>query len=203
MDQSTHRMGLSPLHLPWARVVSDVLSPPVVWALLAFPIAHHAATGWYAVLWALLYGTLVCWMPVLYIAWNVRNGNITDLHMKVRRERMRPFLVTLLGTVLACAALWIAGAPRLMPLFAFFTMLQVGVMALITTRWQISIHAMSITGAVVALGALYGLAAGVVLSPLVVLVGTARYRLGRHTASQLVAGGLLGASVTVLLFLAA
>src|SRR5215216_5456381 len=135
----------------WARLVSDVLSPPVVWAMLAFPMAaHDEAQGNRALLWAGVYSLLVCLLPVIYIAWNVRKGNITDLHMQVREERIRPFVVTLIGTGLAFGILMLIGAPRLMPYFALFTLIQLTVMTAITFIWQISIHSMSITGAVVA-----------------------------------------------------
>jgi membrane-associated phospholipid phosphatase len=181
--------------------VSDILSPPVIWALLAFPIAYHADGGQgNALIYALVYGTMVCWLPLLYIAWNVRNGNISDLHMKVRQERIRPFVVTLLGASAALALLVAFNAPRLMPMFTLFSLIQLGLMTLITLVWQISIHAMSITGAVVAAGAIYGVGPALVLFPLVPLVGAARYKLGRHTVAQLIAGASVGALMTLLLF---
>lgn len=204
MKRTTRRpdMELESPESKWARVISNLLSPPVVWALLAFPMAYQEAdTSGHAILWAMLYGLLVCWMPVLYIAWNVRNGNITDLHMQVRRERIRPFIVTLLCTALAFAVLVAIGAPRLMPMFALFTLIQLALMTLITFVWQISMHAMSITGAVIATGALYGAPIALVMSPLVLVVGAARYKLRRHTLAQLVAGGAVGACMTALLFL--
>lgn len=187
----------------WPRLVSNVLSPPVIWALLAFPIAYHADGGeGNAVVYALVYGMMVCWLPVLYIAWNVRNGNITDLHMKVRAQRIRPFIVTLLGSTIALAVLIAFNAPRLMPMFTLFSVLQLGLMTAITLVWQISVHAMSITGAVVAAGAMFGVGPALVLFPLVPLVGAARYKLGRHTLTQIFAGAGVGAVMTVLLFLA-
>lgn len=186
----------------WPRLVSNVLSPPVIWALVAFPIAYHADGGQgNAVVYALLYGMMVCWLPVLYIAWNVRNGNITDLHMKVRGERIRPYVVTLIGSGVALLVLLAVGAPRLMPMFTLFSLIQLGMMTVITLVWQISVHAMSITGAVVAAGAIYGVGPALVLFPLVPLVGAARYKLGRHTLSQIIAGASVGAVMTLLLFL--
>lgn len=201
MDRTTLPSGKVLANVSWARVVSDLISPPVVWALLAFPIAYRADDEGQPLVWALLYGMLVCWLPLLYVAWNVRNGNISDLHMKVRRERIRPFMVTLLGSTVALTTLVAAGAPRLMPLFALFSLIQLGLMTLITFVWQISMHSMSITGAVVTAGALYGVGPALVLFPLVPLVGAARYKLGRHTWSQILAGAAVGAVMSVILFL--
>ena len=175
MDRNSFKSGRRGRVGSWPRWVSDVLSPPVIWAVLAFPVAYHADGGQgNALVYALVYGMMVCWLPVLYIAWNVRNGNITDLHMKVRAERIRPFIVTIVGSGAALALLIAFNAPRLMPMFALFSLIQLGMMTLITLVWQISIHAMSITGAVVAAGAMFGVGPALVLFPLVPLVGAAR-----------------------------
>ncbi len=185
----------------WARIVSDLLSPPLVWAVLAFPIAFQDApsTG-QALLWALVYGVLVCLLPLLYIAWMVRRGAITDMHMQVRRQRLRPFAVSLLCTTVAWWTLRLLGAPPVVPQFVLFTLLQLAIVAVVTLGWQISVHAMSISGALVAVGALYGLLPAAVLFPLVPLVGAARIKLQRHTLAQVVVGALVGASISMVMF---
>jgi membrane-associated phospholipid phosphatase len=185
----------------WARVTSNLLSPPLVWAVMAFPIAFRdAATNGQAILWALTYGVLVCLIPVLYVLWMVRRGSISDLHMKVRQERLRPFMVSILCTLMAWWTLWRMGAPPVLPMVAAFTLAQLSVMTIITLVWQISFHAMCITGAVVAAGVLFGPAPALVASPLIPLVGAARLRLRRHTLSQVVAGAVVGALITIVLF---
>jgi hypothetical protein len=201
MDLVTDHFSFRLPHTTWARAVSNVLSPPVVWAVLAFPMAYHAGKdGDRALSWALMYGLLVCLLPMIYIAWNVKRGHISDLHMQIRRQRIRPLIVTIVGTSIALGALILTGAPPLMPMFALFTLLQIALLTLITVVWQISFHAMSISGAVIAAGALYGAVPAFALAPLVVLVGGARLKLRRHTLSQVIAGALVGAVMTTLLF---
>jgi hypothetical protein len=39
---------------------------------------------------ATLYSFLSSWVPVLFIVWMVRRGHITDIHMKVRKQRRIP-----------------------------------------------------------------------------------------------------------------
>lgn len=186
----------------WARIVSDVFSPPVIWALLAFPIAlRDSGDGSKAMLWAVLYGALVCWIPVLYVLWNVKRGRITDMHIRVRSQRIRPFIVSVGCTTAAVGALALAGAPRLMPMFALFSLIQLIIMTGITFVWQISMHAMGISGAVVAAGALFGAPMALLLSPLVVLVGAARITLKRHTLAQIIGGTIVGGMMTALLFI--
>jgi hypothetical protein len=199
--ESTGAANADSFHSTWARLVSDVLSPPVIWAVLAFPMAFHdAATQEQAFIAAIVYGLLVCWLPVGYIYWNVRSGKITDIHIKVRQQRLRPFLVSILCAGVAFCALLLFDAPRLMPLFALFSLIQIAIMTVVTLVWQISMHAMSISGAVVAAAALYGTGAGLLMLPLLLVVSAARLRLRRHTLAQVIAGALVGAVMTALLF---
>lgn len=197
---NSHENPFEPV-VPWARLISNLLSPPVIWAVLAFPIAFRDADSRdQAILWAATYGVLVCLMPLLYIVWMVRRGRIGDIHMKLRKERLRPFLVSIACTVVAWWALRLMGAPSVVPQFALFSLVQLVVMAMITLVWQISMHAMSISCAVVAIGLLFGILPALVATPLIPLVGAARLKLHRHTPAQVVAGTLVGALIPVILF---
>jgi membrane-associated phospholipid phosphatase len=186
--------------IAWARLVSDILSPPVVWGALALPIAFRdAPSKEQALLWAFIYIALVCVLPVVYIAWMVRRGKITDIHMKVRQQRIRPFIVSMVCTTIAWWTLRFLGAPSVVPLFALFSFVQIAVTALITLVWQISMHAMSISGATIATAFLFGIAPALLTIPLVVLVGAARLKLGRHTPAQVLVGTGLGVLIPFLL----
>jgi membrane-associated phospholipid phosphatase len=191
------------LHSPgiaWARLVSDILSPPVIWGALALPIAFRdAETSEQALLWAFTYITLVCLLPLVYIALMVRRGTITDIHMQVREQRIRPFVVSLIFTTIAWWTLRFMGAPSVVPLLALFSLIQLALMTLITLVWQISMHMMSISGAMVALGFLFGTTAAIVVLPFVILVGAARLKLKRHTPAQVVAGAALGVLIPMVL----
>lgn len=187
--------------LTWASLVSNILSPPLIWATMAFPIAFRDADSeLQALAWALVYCALVCLLPLLYVGWMVHQGKISDLHMEIRQQRLRPFVVSLICTVVAWWALRLMGAPPVVPLFALFSLVQIAVVAVITLVWQISMHAMSISGAVVAALAFFGLVPALILLPLVVLVGAARLKLERHTLAQVVAGSVLGVLVPIILF---
>ncbi|MBK8032181.1 MAG: hypothetical protein IPK17_22420 [Chloroflexi bacterium] len=128
-------------------------------------------------------------LPAVYIAWMVWRGKITDVHMRVREQRIRPFIVSIVCTALAWQALQLLGRALTAPLFALFGLIQIAVMLAVTLKWQISMHSMSITGAVITTGALYGVVPALVLSPLIPVVGAARIKLQRHTLSQVIAGG--------------
>jgi hypothetical protein len=193
---------LSNYDFSWARIVSDILSPPVVWATLSFPMAARVTDDTrQALLWASVYSFFVCILPVLYVAYMVKQGRITDIHIKVRSQRILPFIVTIACSLIAIALLLLLNAPPLIPMFAIFSMLQIVIMLVITTVWQISLHAMGITSAVVAIGALFGAGAGFLFAPFIGVVGAARIKLRRHTLAQVIAGGIVGGGMTLLLFL--
>lgn len=184
----------------WARLVSDILSPPVIWGALAFPIAFRNAQSLdQALLWAFTYILLGCVLPIMYIVMMVRRGNITDIHMKVRQQRFRPFVVSIVCMTVAWWTLRFMGAPAVVPLFALFSLVQIVVMAVITLVWQISMHAMSVSGAVVALGFLFGGTAALIAAPFIILVGVARLKLKRHTPAQVFVGTILGVLIPVML----
>ncbi len=197
-------MIMSRTNPDWAEFVSNVVSPPVVWSIMAFPIAALDAPSTSKMLtWALIYVVLVSAVPTLYILLQVRRGNIADMHMPNREERIRPFIVSIITTSIAVVALYVSSASPIMRLFAISSLIQLTLMALITTMWQISIHMISISGVVVTVGALFGATPVLLTAPLVPLVALARLKLHRHTRAQVVAGIILGAlSVSALLAMA-
>lgn len=185
----------------WARLVSDVMSPPVVWSVLVFPLALHGTQAQMsAVATATLYGFIACWLPVIFIAWMVKRGKITDIHMRLRRQRILPFGVSITCSAGAVGLLWALKASLVLITFSVAALVGLIVMAFVTFFWQISIHAMSITSAVTVTALVFGSTAALWLAPLIPLVATARLKLHRHTPLQLLGGGLVGALIPYLVF---
>ncbi|GAB1420547.1 hypothetical protein MASR2M15_06480 [Anaerolineales bacterium] len=186
----------------WARMVSDILSPPVVWGFLMILIAFSVAPDLsHALIWSGIYIALVCILPVIYIAIMVYRGKITDIHMPYRRERYLPFIVTLIASLVAWAILAAIEAPAALPYIASFSIVQIAVMGLITIFWQISMHTMTITGAAIALGVSFGLIYTLLAIPVILLVGAARLSLKRHTPAQVYAGVFVGCLVPLIILL--
>jgi hypothetical protein len=198
-------LSMNKLSSDWAKIVSDVVSPPVVWTIMAFPVAaRDAPSTEKALTWAFLYIFLLALLPTLYVLLQVRRGNITDRHMPLREERIRPSLVLLSGGIIATLAFNVTGASTTMWLFILSNLIQIALMTLISMFWQISIHMMSITGAVVLVGVLFGIVPALIMSPLILIVALARLKLHRHTRAQVIAGFIVGGlSVGILLAAAA
>jgi membrane-associated phospholipid phosphatase len=188
------------INIKWARFVSDVVSPPVVWGIFSiFLAARDAANVGQAVLWAGIYVFLVCIMPVLFIAYRVKQGRITDIHMPLRHERFTPFMITIVGALISLFLMIILQASHAMQLLSLATLLQVAMMSLITLYWQISVHMIGISGAVVLTSLWFGGVYGVLISPLIIIVAAARLALKRHTPTQVIVGALVG-SISFALF---
>ena len=186
----------------WARIVSDVLSPPVVWVAMVLILAFSfTASATEALYWSALYSLFICVIPVAFIFLMVATGRIGDIHMKERHERYLPFALSLVCAIVACVLLRTLNAPPVFRLISVLTLVEIAILALITLFWQISMHAMSITCVVVAAGVAFQPLVGIVLVPLIMLVGAARLMLKRHTPMQIFFGALLGAAIPISLLM--
>ncbi len=181
-----------------ARWVSDILSPPVVamagLTLVAQTVATPAAWGW-----ASFYLALVVLAPTLYVIWLLRRGEVTDFHLRVREQRIKPLLVILAAMVVAALALLVGAAPRLLLALASAGAIQATIIFLVTLRWKISGHAAAITGFAI-LSWLLASPAAAPAALSVALVIWARLQLRRHTFLQTLAGAAVGALISVAVY---
>ena len=183
-------------------VVSPLLLPPVLFGLAL----AHVGAGAGAVTWGVGVGIVFFALgPLGMLVWMVRRGQVRTIEVLERARRRRPFL----GSIAATGAAFMlamsvehAGQALLAALIGC-QMVNVVVLLVITLRWKISIHAVSIAGFVAALAFIAGapwtsatglLTPGLVvgLMPFIVLVGWARVRLRAHTVAQVLGGTLFG-----------
>jgi len=181
-----------------ARTVSDIMSPPAL-ALPALLMCAWANDFAATYRFALLYVAVGVGLPALFVFWQLKAGRITDFHLPDRRDRIGPFIVSLVCGLLSFGLLVYADAPHgfLTPILAI--QLQVLVLFLITLVWQVSIHTATMACLVIFAVLQFGNAA-LFLFALVPLVGWARLYLGRHSLMQTVTGAVIGCCCFPLLF---
>ncbi|KHD77446.1 phosphoesterase PA-phosphatase [Actinoplanes utahensis] len=185
-----------------ARLLTEVLSPAVLVAVVLLAVAWASADS---ALSALIMGVIAAaaasFLPIAYILRGVRRGSWTDRHVGDRAQRTLPLLVCLGSTASGTAALAAVGAPRdLLALIACMAAaLVVATPITLLARWKISIHALVAAGVAVTFTVVFGWALLATWPP-AAAVGWSRVRLGDHTTAQVLAGALVGACATGLLY---
>jgi membrane-associated phospholipid phosphatase len=185
-----------------ARLLTEILSPAVLVAAVLIAVAWQAAeNALTALIWGVIAAAAASFLPIAYILHGVRRGAWTDRHVGVRAQRTLPLLVCLGSTASGTLALYAAGAPRdLLALIACMAAaLVVATPITLVARWKISIHALVAAGTAVTFTVVLGPWLGFTW-PLAAAVGWSRVRLGDHTAAQVMAGAVVGACATGLLY---
>jgi membrane-associated phospholipid phosphatase len=130
----------------------------------------------------------------------VRRGRWADRNVGARRPRLVVLGFILTSVFAGLCVLALGGAPRQLTWYFGCMLGSVALLALITTKWKISIHCSVASGAVTILALLYGpwLLCGYLL---VAITAWSRVELGDHTRTQVIAGAVLGAVAAVVSYL--
>ncbi len=180
-------------HVKAARLFSNVVSPPVMFAAIGLAFALTEEPNLMGFAWAVFYGLLVSLAPILVVLYLLRTGRIQELHMSDTGERHIPYITAVASALIAFIVItWLDG-PELLRCLALLNTINLTALGLINTRYLISIHATGIMATFLLTGLVYGWAlAWVLVFPLLVGVCYVRLYLKRHTWTQVIAGLLLG-----------
>jgi hypothetical protein len=183
-----------------ARLLTEVFTPPVLVAVLPIVIGVHSGRTVEAGLaWGLLAALFSAVIPYMMVWYGVRRGRLSDRHIGVREQRTKPLALGLVSVLVGLALLGVFGAPR--ELIALVVAMFAGglVATVINHFWKLSVHASVAAGTTVILALAFGpewLATSVVVAA----IGWSRVHLRDHTTSQVVAGTVIGAVVSGLVF---
>lgn len=128
----------------------------------------------------------------------MRAGLVDDFHLRTRRERIGPAVMTLFYYALAYWLMRRTGQHEAVLSMLLGALVSLSLFTMITLRWKISAHMVGIgglTGALAALWLMHGeFDPGVLAAFIVVagMLGTARLIDGEHTPAQVYSGALLG-----------
>lgn len=182
-----------------ARMFSNIVSPPVIFAVMGLLLALEAAPMPQALFWAALYGFMVSLLPILFVLWLLKTGRVAELHMSNTKERHLPYISAVLCAAVLYGIVWLLDGPELMKCLALFNIVTLSILGIINSFWLISFHATAITAAWAIIFLTFGRQASIIVAVLVVLVVIVRLYLKRHTLSQIIAGIALGISSVLLL----
>jgi len=164
-------------------------------SLVIFPAIGWHVAGLVGVGWALLALLLLTGIPLAYILIGMRKGWVSDLELSHREERPRFILVSFSSDLLALAVLWLGGAPRMIWTLALVYACLGVTMFTISNFWKISLHLVTVSGFSTLLVYVFGPGAWWTFLSLP-LVAWARLHRKKHTPAQLLAGAVLGATIT-------
>lgn len=183
-----------------ARLLSNIISPPVMFAVVGIAFALHEHPFWPGFGYAAAYGLIVSLAPILVVLYLLKTGRIAELHMSNTSERHIPYLSAVICAVLAYLLLTVLDASQLMRCLTIFNILELVALGVIDVFFLISIHATGITATFVLVGLIFGWPTSLLtVLPFVILVIYLRLYLKRHTPFQLVTGMFLGAASVLLL----
>ncbi len=140
-------------------------------------------------------------VPFLFIRRGVKLGRYSDAHISVRSQRLVPlaFGLACMLLVFLLLSLLHASRPLLATLISMILALAIALGVTQLARYKVSLHMLGITGAVLACWLFFG-PLYLLLSPLILLVGWARWKVRAHTPLQALLGALVAIVVTVLTF---
>ena len=184
-----------------AELISNISNPLfvavptfLIIALLTAPDVPHAC------LWWLISILGISVAPFVFVLVGVRKGKLTDQHVSKREQRLVPLLFGLACTLLSLVLLSITGASPVLIATVVAVIVTCAISLIVTRYWKISLHLVGMAGMVTAFVLLLGPRL-LVLSPLVLIVGWARWKVHAHTVAQAVAGTFLAVAVTAGVFL--
>lgn len=187
---SENRTGL----VKFARIYSNVISPPIMFAVLGIAFGIKERPFLNGFLWATIYGVTVSLAPLLVVFYMLHKGYIKELHMSNTRERRLPYVASILFASLAIIILTRFNGPGLLRCLAIFNVIELSLLALINIYWLISLHSTGIMASFILTGLVWNWeVAFLVVLPFVITVCLVRLYLKRHTRNQVLAGLALGA----------
>ena len=174
------------------RVLSDVLSPPILaafaFSVICYNLCNDLRETVKVLSVCLLFQTL---LPVGYLFALYLKKRTTDLHMSRREERNIAFLLTIVSYLCGSVALRMLGAPEMVIDFMVASALLILTVWLINRFFKISLHMVGAGSCLTGIFMVCGPHA-YFLELLVPLVSWVRLRSGAHTKAEVLTGIALG-----------
>ncbi len=184
-----NRTGL----VKFARHFSNVVSPPVMFAILGVVFALRERPFWSGMGWAAVYGMIVSFAPILFVVYMLKKGRIAELHMSNTKERYLPYIAAVAFAALAYGILTLSHGPQLLRCLALFNIIELTALGIINLFSLISLHSTGIMATFMLVGLVFDWPTSFTyVFPFVIAVCWVRLYLKRHTISQIVAGIILG-----------
>lgn len=185
-----------------ARFVSGLFSPGLAIVAVSLvgiyktPISPDVKIFW-------LTGLLISlFLSVIMLIAYLQRGHVIDDVLgndRIHRDRVKFFIAVSLFSVVAAVAAYRTGWPQPLSSIVVTALIANILVTFITYYWKISLHALAITTTVMIFIIIFKNNALPALVS-IPIVAWSRLELNRHTERQLIAGTILGAMITLLVF---
>jgi len=128
-----------------SRIFSNIVSPPSVYAVIAFVLAWTEMPFWRGSIIVAIFGLLISLLPILYLISLLKTGKTEDIHVSNPKERLTPYILGILGAGVTFFLVRELGSSQLFLNFILINFVSLCALALINIRWLISAHVSSIT----------------------------------------------------------
>lgn len=186
-----------------AKLLTDVLAPWVVIIAICLAVAWHATTSvGGTLLWGAMVAVFTSVIPMGIIHLRKRRGQLTDIHVRKRTDRIVPLIAITASAAIGLAIMYVFDADDEVIALAWALFVGVLTTGLITTAWKISFHTGVAALAVVTMANLYSpwwLVGFVAIA----VIAWSRVRIKDHTIAQVTAGAAWGAAITWVVYLLA
>ncbi|MDE5840921.1 MAG: phosphatase PAP2 family protein [Muribaculaceae bacterium] len=187
-----------------ANVISWIFVPllmPVYGIMLIFSLSFLSLAPFHSklIFTLIVFGANFV-VPLLLVLLLKKMGMIEDVGLNGRKERLIPYVITIVCLVGTAVFLYMKMAPLWVAMFYAGGAVAGLINLIVNFRWKISAHAAGIAGLVAMLiqitkegPASAGMTWWIVVSIIIAgLLGSARIWLGRHTLMQVLAGSAVG-----------
>ena len=174
-----------------ARFISTLFVPPsftiIIFTIFAFGLESEPGKRIATILIALIFGFIA---PIALFFILRKKGRLLDQDASIKEERTFPFLIAIIFYLIGLILMIKLNLHIISIAFWFCYISNTLITIFINHYWKISVHSMGASGPFAALVIAFGWI-GLILLPVVLLVGWSRIKLNCHNFSQVIAGIVL------------
>lgn len=178
------------------KIISGLTSPYLIIPVFSLiTIFHYSESLIDFILWSLTLIGLAVLLPLGYVFVSIKRKKITDLHVFMKEQRTIPFLVAILGSILALIIFYLINVPAALLVMTLAVIINGIIFSMLSKYWKLSMHAATFMSSLAIVSVLVSTTYWV-LSPIIILIIWARMQRRRHTIWQLIIAGLLSTLIT-------
>lgn len=184
-----------------ARFFSYIFHPVLFFLIMPFFIIYrHTASGLYAVKW-MMFSSVFVLFGVMIILFETMEGNFSDFDVSKKGERFKFYMIlSFLGLAYLVISVVIKGIFFPLSLISLGILLGVITFLFVNRFIKASVHAAVIFAFVISMTIMYGSTAFLLTVWMIPLVSWARIYEKKHTLTEVLLGGFLGSSITLITF---